>query len=50
LIYVEAYLQKTVRLSETYYMSVESRLPKWMKSAKNSTEVLKAINKLKGEI
>lgn len=50
LIYIEAYLEKNIRPSETYYMSIESRLPKWMKSAKNRTEILKAINKLKGEI
>ncbi|MFC4712983.1 hypothetical protein [Planococcus dechangensis] len=48
--YIEAYLKKGVRPSNTYYMSIESRLPKWMKSSKNRVQVLRAIQKLKENI
>lgn len=50
LTYVEAYLKKNIRPSNTYYMSIESRLPKWIKSSKNRSEILKAIAKLKKKI
>ncbi|GGI11647.1 hypothetical protein [Gottfriedia solisilvae] len=44
---VEKYIKKNIRPSGLYYLSIESRLPKWMKLSKNREEVLKAITKLK---
>jgi hypothetical protein len=45
--YIESYIEAGLRESHPYYLSVESRLPKWMKLAKNREDVLKAIQKLK---
>ncbi|KRE02031.1 hypothetical protein M3582_07970 [Priestia megaterium] len=45
--YIENYIEAELRESYPYYLSVESRLPKWMKLAKNREDVLKAIQKLK---
>ncbi|KZE14719.1 hypothetical protein C1N83_20865 [Priestia aryabhattai] len=45
--YIENYIEAELRESHPYYLSVESRLPKWMKLAKNRSEVLRAIKKLK---
>lgn len=45
--HIETYIQQTVRPSGLYYLSPESRLPKWMKDSKNRKEVLKAIDRLK---
>ncbi|WP_019639236.1 hypothetical protein [Paenibacillus fonticola] len=45
--YVESYVAAELREDHPYYLSVESRLPAWMKSAKNRHDVLKAIGKLK---
>ncbi|MBM7706348.1 ribosomal protein S27E [Chryseomicrobium aureum] len=44
---IEDYIQKNNRPSGLYYLSAESRLPKWMKLSKNKSEVLKAISKVK---
>ena len=48
--YMESYIEAEIRKSHPYYLSVESRLPKWMKLAKNRNEVLRAIQKLKGRL
>ncbi|MFQ6391269.1 hypothetical protein ACLNAR_26155 [Priestia aryabhattai] len=48
--YMESYIEAEIRESHPYYLSVESRLPKWMKLAKNRNEVLRAIQKLKGRL
>ena len=45
--YIESYIEAELRESHPYYLSVQSRLPKWMKLAKNKEDVLKAIQKLK---
>ncbi|RJX38951.1 hypothetical protein D3P09_15690 [Paenibacillus pinisoli] len=44
--YLKNYVQAELREDHPYYLSVESRLPLWMKSAKNRDAVLKAISKL----
>lgn len=44
--YLKNYVQAELREHHPYYLSVESRLPSWMKSAKNREEVSKAIVKL----
>lgn len=45
--YLEKYVEAELREHHPYYLSVESRLPIWMKTAKNRDAVLKAITKLK---
>jgi len=47
---MESYIEAEIRESHPYYLSVESRLPKWMKLAKNRNEVLRAIQKLKRKL
>ncbi len=47
LCYLEEYVEAELRGPSPYYLSVESRLPIWMKIAKNRNAVLKAINKIK---
>ena len=44
--YIKQYIEAELRGDRPYYLSVESRLPLWMKSAKNREPVLKAIQKL----
>lgn len=44
--YIKNYVEAELRENGTYYLSVESRLPYWIKSAKNRNAVLKAIAKL----
>jgi hypothetical protein len=48
--YIESYIEAEIRESHPYYLSIESRLPKWMKLAKSRNEVLRAIQKLKGRL
>lgn len=48
LLYLEEYIQSNLREDgPTYYLSIISRLPPWMTSAKNRAEVLRCIHKLK---
>ncbi|WP_223596475.1 hypothetical protein [Neobacillus bataviensis] len=44
--YIKNYVEADLRENGTYYLSVESRLPLWIKSAKNRDAVVKAISKL----
>ncbi|PUB09449.1 hypothetical protein [Paenisporosarcina sp. OV554] len=44
--YLKSYIEAELRENHPYYLSVESRLPLWMKSAKNRDLILKAIIKL----
>ncbi|WP_025784345.1 hypothetical protein [Sporosarcina sp. D27] len=44
--YLKNYVQAELRECRPYYLSVESRLPLWMKSAKNRNAVFNAISKL----
>ncbi|MEH6849089.1 MULTISPECIES: hypothetical protein [Bacillus] len=44
---VEDYVQRRLRPFRPYYLSIESRLPKWIKLSKNRNEILKTIEKLK---
>ncbi|MFJ7953593.1 hypothetical protein ACIQZG_18990 [Lysinibacillus sp. NPDC096418] len=44
--YLKKYVQAELRENHPYYLSIESRLPLWMKSTKNRDVVLKAIAKL----
>lgn len=44
--YLKQYVQAELRENMPYYLSVESRLPVWIKSSKNRTTILKAISKL----
>ncbi|MCM3124486.1 MULTISPECIES: hypothetical protein [unclassified Mesobacillus] len=44
--YIKNYVEAEIRENGTYYLSVESRLPFWIKSTKNRDAVLKAISKL----
>lgn len=44
--YLKQYVQAELRENKPYYLSVESRLPVWIKSSKNRTTILKAISKL----
>lgn len=48
--YLKNYVQAELRENHPYYLSVESRLPLWMKSAKNRDAVLKAISKLEQRV
>ncbi|WP_028390657.1 hypothetical protein [Bacillus cihuensis] len=48
--HIEDYIKKHVRPSGLYYLSIESRLPTWMKLSKNREEVLKTIEKLKQKV
>ncbi|WP_050183896.1 hypothetical protein [Domibacillus robiginosus] len=48
--YLKSYIAAELRENQPYYLSVESRLPFWMKSAKNRNAVLKAIEKLEQKI
>jgi hypothetical protein len=45
--YIEDYVKADLRDPHPYYLSVESRLPSWIKTAKNRQTVLKSIEKLK---
>lgn len=47
LTHIEEYIQKNIRPAQLYYLSIESRLPKWMKLSKNRKEILKAIDRLR---
>jgi len=44
--YLKDYVEAELRENGPYYLSVESRLPLWIKAAKNRDAVLKAISKL----
>ena len=44
--YLKQYVQAELRENKPYYLSIESRLPVWIKSSKNRTTILKAISKL----
>ncbi|WLD93783.1 hypothetical protein [Alkalihalobacillus sp. AL-G] len=44
--YLRNYVEAELRENGAYYLSVESKLPFWMKAAKNRETVLKAIQKL----
>ncbi|MEH7612332.1 hypothetical protein [Gottfriedia acidiceleris] len=44
--YLKKYVEAEMRGNAAYYLSVESRLPYWMKSAKNRESIIKAILKL----
>lgn len=46
LAYIKEYVEAELRENGAYYLSVESRFPFWMKSAKNRDAVVKAILKL----
>ncbi|KAB7709059.1 hypothetical protein F9802_02730 [Bacillus aerolatus] len=48
--HIEEYIKKHLRPSELYYLSMESRLPAWMKRSKNRGEVLKVIDKLRQKV
>ncbi|MEH7110444.1 hypothetical protein [Bacillus sp. JJ1764] len=50
LLHVEDYVRKRIRPFGSYYLSVEARLPKWVKLAKNRDEILSTIEKLKQKI
>nr|WP_188388668.1 hypothetical protein [Priestia taiwanensis] len=49
LLYIKRYVEAELRGNYPYYLSMESRFPLWMKSAKNRAAVLKAIDKLEGK-
>ncbi|WP_336882602.1 hypothetical protein [Priestia koreensis] len=49
LTYLKRYVEAELRESHPYYLSVESRLPVWIKSSKNREAVLKAIEKLENK-
>lgn len=44
--YIKNYVEAELRENGPYYLSVESRLPFWVKSSKNREAVVKAISKL----
>ncbi|PAQ15652.1 hypothetical protein CD798_05465 [Bacillaceae bacterium SAOS 7] len=44
--YLKNYVEAELRENHPYYLSIESRLPLWIKAAKNREIVLKAIEKL----
>ncbi|MCH5585105.1 hypothetical protein MK805_08990 [Shimazuella sp. AN120528] len=46
LMYLKSYVEAELREHYPYYLSVESMLPNWIKSAKNRKLILKAIAKL----
>jgi hypothetical protein len=46
LLYVKSYVEAEIRDNYSYYLSVESMLPNWIKSAKNREIIIKAIAKL----
>lgn len=48
--YIEEYVHTELKDSHPYYLSVESRLPKWIKNKKNREQVLKSLNQLKQSI
>ena len=50
LAHIETYIQQIIRPANLYYLSPESRLPKWMKLAKNRKEVLRAMEQLKYKV
>ncbi|MFC5471594.1 hypothetical protein ACFPPD_23240 [Cohnella suwonensis] len=45
--FIESFINEKLRNSSTYYLSLVSRLPKWLIESKNKDEVLKGIKKLK---
>lgn len=47
LLYIEAYVKSELREGGSYYLSIISRLPKWIKLSKNKNEILKCIERLK---
>lgn len=51
LLYLEEYVQSDLRENgRTYYLSIIGRLPKWITSAKNRTEVLRGLRKMKASL
>ncbi|WP_028778201.1 hypothetical protein [Shimazuella kribbensis] len=50
LLYVKSYVEAEIRDNYSYYLSVESMLPNWIKSAKNRKTIVKAITKLERKL
>ncbi|WP_456363581.1 hypothetical protein [Priestia aryabhattai] len=47
--YIERYIEAELRDPAPYYLSIESTLPRWIKSGKNRNELLKTIKGIKRE-
>lgn len=50
LLYIKSYVEAELRDHNSYYLSIESKLPNWIRAAKNREAILTAIRKLEAKL